>query len=74
MKKGKVKYLKESNQLLCSFCNVKGALDHLRSPSYSDTIQKNPMISWLHLYSYSLCGSFPIFKLCRKKALEKAER
>ena len=25
----KVKYLKESDQLLCSFCNVKGALDHL---------------------------------------------
>ena len=48
--KDKVTYLKESHQLLCSFCNVKGALDHLINQSLYNTIQ-NILISWLHLFS-----------------------
>ena len=43
----KEKYLKQSDQLLCSFCNVKGALDHLKYKYFE--FQKCFNL-WLHLY------------------------
>ena len=47
----KEKYLKQSDQLLCSFCNVKGALDHLKYKYFE--IQKYFNLQ-LHFYFLAL--------------------